>query len=107
VKLKKSAETTAAENRDFLFAHMYMSTFVCYSNLATVKTNYKRALKARSCFAAAIDVESDWMMLIVAFLSCISCSVYVHKAYLDGGRRFVISRLVIFVIRYPLFVISD
>lgn len=46
-------------------------------------------------------------MLIVAFLGCISCSVCLHTAYLDGGRIFVISGIVIFVIRYPDFVISS
>ena len=56
---------------------------------------------------AVIEFDSDWSMLIIAFLSCLSCYVCVQKAYLDGRWRFVISGLVIFVIRYPLFVISS
>lgn len=43
-----------------------------------------------------------WLVDVDCCFPELYCSVCVHKAYLDGGRIFVISGIVIFVIRYPL-----
>ena len=75
---------------------------------ALFRTLFKRAHSERGLVLwAVIEVDSDWLMSIIAFLSCLSRNVCVHEASLDGGWRFVLYWLVIFVIRYPLYVISS